>query len=227
MLNPSKQAEPGKKVGLRDKVIPLLTILLVVAISVFFFAYHAQVARFEKLGYLGAFLISLVANATVLLPMPGLLLISTLGTVFNPVLVALAAAAGGTIGEISGYLTGYSGHGVIQRTRLYVRGEGWMKKWGLMTIFIFAVAPFLPLDVAGMLAGALRFPLWKFLLVVWVGKSLKYIGLLSAGAWGWEAFNLGLNLMSPTSASLLAALAALTLLVIALAIEDWTWHRPR
>ena len=44
--------------------------------------------------------------------MPGLLLIVTLGTVFNLVLVRLVGAAGETIGELSGYIAGYSGRGI-------------------------------------------------------------------------------------------------------------------
>jgi len=45
----------------------------------------------------------------------------------------------------------------------------------------------LPLfDVAGIVAGALGYPLWKFLLIAWPGKSLKYVILVLAGAWGWE-----------------------------------------
>jgi membrane protein YqaA with SNARE-associated domain len=64
--------------------------------------------------------------------------------------------------------------------------EGWMRRWGAWAVFVFAAVPFLPLDIAGMVAGAIRFPLWKFLLVAWVGKSLKYIGLLVAGFYGWE-----------------------------------------
>ena len=42
-------------------------------------------------------------------------------------------------------------------------------------------------NVAGMVAGVLRFPIWKFLLARWFGKALLYVGVTLAGAWGWEA----------------------------------------
>ncbi len=185
-IDVNTQAEVKKK-GLREKVIPLLMILLVIAITVVLFVYQDKVAELGNYGYLSAFLISLVTNASVILPVPGFLILISLAATFNPVLVGLAGATGGVIGEITGYMAGYSGRAVIQNRRLYIRVEGWMKRWGVWAIFVFAVAPFLLFDIAGMVAGALRFPLWKFLLVAWVGKCIKYTGLLLAGAWGWEA----------------------------------------
>jgi len=189
MSDVTSKSEPSevKKKGLREKAIALLMLLLVIAITAVLFIYQDKVAELGNYGYLSAFLISLVTNASVILPMPGFLILISLAATFNPVLVGLAGATGGVIGEITGYLAGYSGRAVIQNRRLYIRVEGWMKRWGVWAIFVFAVAPFLLFDIAGMVAGALRFPFWKFLLVAWVGKSIKYIGLLVAGAWGWEA----------------------------------------
>ncbi len=182
IISHGKQAGAEKRGGLREKVVPLLTLLLVVAITVALFFYRDRVAEFKELGYLGAFLISLVANATIILPMPGILIISALGAAFNPILVGLTGAAGGAIGEMTGYMVGYSGRGVLRSNKMYARAEGWMRRWGAMAIFIFSIAPFLPLDVAGMAAGVLRFPIWKFLLACWLGKVLLYIGAASAGA---------------------------------------------
>ena len=36
------------------------------------------------------------------------------------------------------------------------------------------------------LTGAIRYPLWKFLLIGWLGKSLKFVVLVFAMVWGWE-----------------------------------------
>jgi|TARA_B100000315_G_scaffold112002_1_gene102702 membrane protein YqaA with SNARE-associated domain len=182
----------GKKGSwLKTKIIPLLVLLLVIAITVSLFIltqrYPEKIEEFESYGYLGVFLISLVSNATVILPVPGILVIFPLAATYNPVLVGLIGATGGVIGEITGYLAGYSGRGMVKTGRMYNRVEGWMKRWGAWAIFVFAVTPFLLLDVAGMVAGALRFSFWKFILVAWVGKSLKYIILMLTVAWGWDA----------------------------------------
>ncbi len=227
IIGSSKEDEVEKKVRLREKVIPPLTLLLVIAITVTLFLYRDTVAELGSYGYLGAFLISLVANATIILPMPVILLIFALGAAFNPVLVGLVGAAGGAVGETTGYMIGYSGYRIARSSKVYDRAEGWMRRWGVVAIFVFALAPFLPLDVAGILAGVLRFPIWKFLLACWFGKALLYVGAALAGAWGGEAFVSGLHFISPISIGLLAAVATLALLTLALVIENWVWKRDR
>lgn len=172
---------------LKKSFVPLLILLLVVTITVVLFIYRDRVSEFEELGYLGTFLISLVANATIILPMPGLLLLIPLGAVFNPVLVALIGGAGGAIGELSGYFVGYSGRRIARNNKWFVRAKDWMRKWGAIAIFVFALAPFLPLDIAGIVAGAFHFPIWKFLLACFLGKTLLYIVMVLTGVWGWEA----------------------------------------
>jgi membrane protein YqaA with SNARE-associated domain len=61
-----------------------------------------------------------------------------------------------------------------------------MKRWGGWAIFVFAAAPLPLFDIAGVVAGALGYPVWKFLLIAWPGKCIKYILLVLAGAWGWD-----------------------------------------
>jgi len=38
----------------------------------------------------------------------------------------------------------------------------------------------------GIAAGALRFPVWKFLLFCWLGRTILYISIALFGAWGLE-----------------------------------------
>lgn len=192
----SKATDRVKKGGaegggwLKEKAIPLLTLLLVIAITavLFLFAqrYPERVAEFENYGYLGAFLISLVSNATIIVPMPAMLLLFAIGAVLNPILVGLIGAGAGAIGELTSYVAGYSGRAVALNTRWYTRAERWMRRWGTMTIFVFSLVPLLPFDIAGMVAGVLRFSLWKFWLACFLGKALLYTGMALAGAWGWE-----------------------------------------
>jgi membrane protein YqaA with SNARE-associated domain len=58
-----------------------------------------------------------------------------------------------------------------------------MKKWGVWAILFFAFVPVVPFDVAGLACGALRFPVWKFMLAGWIGKSAKFIILLLFSSW--------------------------------------------
>ena len=186
----NEQARPVIIQWLKKRAIPLLTLILVIAITVtlFLFSLHnpEQLKELENYGYLGVFLICLASNATVILPIPGILVVLPLANILNPPLFGLVGATGGVIGEISGYMAGYSGRGLAQRSKLYNRVEGWMRRWGTLTVFIMSVVPFI-FDLAGIAAGVLRFPLWKFFLLCWLGRTLLYVGVALAGAWGWEA----------------------------------------
>jgi len=142
------------------------------------------VESYKNYGYAGAFLVSLVGSATIVLPAPSVAVVFTLGAILNPFLVGLAAGIGETMGEVTGYMAGYGGRGVVANHRLYFMVESWMRRRGVLTMFAFSVIPNPLFDVAGMAAGAVRFPLWKFLLAVWAGKTIKGIGMALAGLWG-------------------------------------------
>ncbi len=188
IISDDKPGGVGRREWVRKKLVPLLTILLVVAISVGLFLYRDRVAELGNYGYPGAFLVCLVSNASVILPLPGIVVLFALGATLNPVLIGLTGAAGGIIGEITGFMAGYGGREMVQRRgRAYARAENWMRRWGGWAVFAFATVPLPVFDVAGVVAGVLRYPMWKFLLIGWVGKSIKYVVLVLAGAWGWEA----------------------------------------
>ena len=181
-----------KRDWLKKKFIPLLALFLVIAITVgifyFYKSYPGRVDQLKSYGYLGTFIISLTFNATLILPAGSILIISAFGAVptLSPVMVGLVGGAGAAIGEITGYMAGYSGRGIAQRSKMYRRVEGWVKRWGAMTIFVMALVPFV-FDLAGIAAGVLRFSFWKFLLLCWLGRTVLYVGGALAGAWGWEA----------------------------------------
>ena len=185
-----------KKNWLRRNFIPLLTLLIIIGISVSLFLYGRnpeRVAQLRNYGYFGAFLVSLIGNATVLLPGVVLPILSGLGIIFyptaglvGPLIVGLAGGAGAAIGEMVGYMAGYSGRGILKDNRLYERLVDWVRRWGSMAIFLFALVP-LFFDLVGLAAGILRFPLWKFILVCWLGRTLLYTVVVVLAALGWEA----------------------------------------
>ncbi len=180
-----------KRTRLSRRIIPLLVLLLAVAIMVgvycFYRNYPEEIARLKGYGYLGVFLISLIFNATIVLPVGNILVLAVLGaTLPSATLVGLAGSTGAAIGELTGYMAGYSGQALVQRREAYARVEGWVKKWGAVTIFFLSVIPFF-FDLAGIAAGVLRFPLWKFLIACWLGRTILYIVVALAGAQGWEA----------------------------------------
>ncbi|MFC1997061.1 VTT domain-containing protein [Chloroflexota bacterium] len=151
----------------------ILALILVIGISVFVYSIRDQVEEFAIYGYPGIFIISFLANATVLLPAPGIAVVFAMGAIFNPFLVGLAAGAGGTLGEMSGYLAGFSGQAVIERADIYDRMVSWMKRNGNLTILLLAAIPNPFFDLTGIAAGALKMPVARFLFWCFLGITFK------------------------------------------------------
>ena len=168
-----EQAAKRKKTWLN--IIRALVLLLVIALSVVLIIYRNQLQGLKAYGYPGIFLFSILANATVFIPIPGVLFTSAMGSVFNPFWVAVAAGAGAALGELSGYLAGFSGQAVIENNPRYDKMLGWMRKYGDITILALAFIPNPLFDMAGIVAGVLKMPIWKFLVFSVIGKILKML----------------------------------------------------
>lgn len=175
----------------KRNLFSILAISFVVGLSVGIYIiwcrYPDRITSLKSYGYFGAFLISLLFNATIILPVGNVFFLAALGAVLpSPLLVGLAAGVGAAIGECTGYIAGYSESKAAERSKIYQRVEVWMRRWGSLTIFVLSAAP-LFFDVAGLAAGVLRFPLKKFLFWCWLGRTIFYIAVAYAGYFGWEA----------------------------------------
>ena len=172
-----QEAAPRKRIYQR-----LGAVVLAVSVSLVIALFHDELARFERYGYPGVFLISLLGNATVIFPAPSLAVVFGIGGVLNPLFVGLVAGVGEALGELTGYLAGYGGQAVIEDWKMYDRLEGWMQRNGSATILVLSAIPNPFFDLAGIAAGAMRFPLGQFLLSCWVGKTIKTITFAFGGA---------------------------------------------
>jgi uncharacterized membrane protein YdjX (TVP38/TMEM64 family) len=177
-LNPPKREN---KIGVA--VLRVLALAAVIGITVYIYSIRERVDEFAAYGYPGIFLIMLMANATVILPAPGVAVVFAMGSVFNPALVALAAGTGGAIGELSGYLAGFSGQAVVENARAYNRVQPWIQKYGAWAILVLSAIPNPFFDLAGIAAGVAKIPIWKFLLFCWIGQLIKMAMFAFAGAY--------------------------------------------
>ncbi len=166
------------------QVLTGIVILGALAAAVYF---RDRLQELAAYGYAAVFLVGLLSNATIILPIPGLAVSSVMGGVFNPWLVGIVAGIGQALGELSGYLLGYSGQTLLTDRPIYDRMCTWMRRYGVWVIFVLATIPNPVFDVGGMIAGALRFPLWKFLSSCAAGKIVKNILFALAGYYGIEA----------------------------------------
>jgi len=96
------------------------------------------------------------------------------GGIFNPFWVGVITAIGASIGELTGYLAGAAGQIVVAKDPRLQKIEGWMHKYGLGALFVLAAIPNPAFDLAGIVAGATRIPVWKYFLAVTLGKMIKF-----------------------------------------------------
>jgi len=168
--------------GWKLHAVRILALVVAVAITIFIFSIRGKIEQLAGYGYPSIFLLSLLANATIIIPAPAIALSFAFGAVFNPLWVALAAGLGAAIGEITGYLVGFSGQGVVDDVQIYNKLEKWTAKRGALLILILAFIPNPFFDLAGIAAGALRMPFGSFFLWTWLGKTIKMLFFALAGA---------------------------------------------
>jgi len=130
---------------------------------------------FLRHGYLGVFVVNLLTCASILFPVPGEAVNVAGGASLNPFSVALVATIGATIGEMTAYLAGILGRSVFLRgySDKYVNAQGWMDRHGALAVFLFALIPMLLYDLIGIVAGATRYNLPKFIAATFGGRFLR------------------------------------------------------
>lgn len=187
---PRTPAAPHAPASRRLQLVRLGMLIFVVALTLFVYAIRDRADILRAFGYPGIFLLSALANATIILPAPGLAFVFGAGTLqtLNPLGVGVAAGLGATVGELSGYLAGFSGQAIIENRDLYNRLVEWMRRYGPLAVVVLAFLPLPFFDLAGVAAGALRMPLARFLIFCALGKTAKMILVALAGVYAREWF---------------------------------------
>ena len=170
------------------RLIQAVGLVGVFAIAVLAVVYSDQVnEHLQGAGYLAVFVITVVASATIILPAPAAISVGAFAVALDNIwAVGLVAATGQQVGELTGYYLGWAGNPAVARMRGYVPVHRWMVKRGLLTLFVLAVIPNPFFDIAGMVAGATRFGVFKFVAATWPGLVLKNLGFALAGVAGFE-----------------------------------------
>ena len=151
----------------------LIIVSVVAAISIVAFFVQDQIGV-GHLSYGAVAGAVLLASGGLVVPVPALAITCTTATFLHPAAVAIIAGVAGTLGELTGYFLGYSGSSVLERRRFYQRVKGWMRSRGWLLLFVISAVPNPLFDVAGIAAGALRYPLWRYLVFVGLGKQVKF-----------------------------------------------------
>lgn len=137
----------------------------------------------EAFGYPGLFIVSIIGNASIILPLPTILFVIAFAEVHKDFwLVGIVSGAGAAIGELTGYYAGMGGRLLIEKNHkhLFDRTKKWVQKFGMFLVIIFFAATPLPADVIGIIAGIIRYDVKKFLLANFIGKAIKFTVLAYA-----------------------------------------------
>lgn len=171
----------------RTTLLRLVSLFVVVAVVITIYLLRDRIQNLANYGYLGILIVTALSNATIFLPVPGIAFVFGMGAVFNPFVVAIFAGVGAAIGELSGYLLGFSGQGLAERSERYDRLLVWMRSHSRTTDWIilgFAIIPNPFFDLAGVAAGTLKIPIWRFMIFVTAGSIIKMLFFALIGQTG-------------------------------------------
>jgi membrane protein DedA with SNARE-associated domain len=184
----------SKKTSRMALAMGIIGVILTVAMFVAIIVFNEEVKEMQRWGYLGAFFISLLGGATIIIPVPMLAVIvalaSALGTPWEVALLGFSSAAGELLGALIIYYTGHGAgraissnkHGRIQKA--YEKMLGIIERRGALALFAvtFIINPFF--YPAAFACGALRFGLRKFIVIVIIGKLIKCMSIVYASYYG-------------------------------------------
>jgi membrane protein YqaA with SNARE-associated domain len=186
-----KSVKRSKKLAYTLGIVGVILTIIMFAAIIY---YGEEIGRLKQYGYIGAFFISILGGATIIIPVPMLAVVFALGHAmadpWSALLLAVSAALGELVGALTIYMTGHgagraimsSKRGVVQSA--YERMLGLMERRGPLTLFIVAsvINPFF--YPAALAAGALRFGLRKYIFIVLAGKLIKCSTIVYAGYFG-------------------------------------------
>ena len=197
---------PRKHSTFLSYFIGILGIILTILMFVGIFVYQKELESLRHYGYLGAFLISILGGATVVVPVPMLAVVFALGSAMGSPLqvffLGMAAATGELIGAWTIYMTGHGAGRAISNSargraqKSYEKMLKLMERRGPLTLFIVAsvVNPFF--YPAALAAGVLRLGIRKYSLIVFAGKIIKCQTVVFLGYFGLKSIlrAIGINI---------------------------------
>lgn len=162
-----------------------LAAVLAVTLVTVIFADVTDVEFWRKIGYPGVFVFSVLGSAGLVFAIPGLIAVCGAGGLeLNPIILGLLSGAGEAVGELSGYAIGFGGKSVVERSKLYPTVRRLIIRRGMVVLFVVSLIPNPIIDLLGIVAGGVNFPVRKFLIAVWAGKTLKGMAVAYACFYG-------------------------------------------
>ncbi len=122
----------------------------------------------------GVLAICFLANASVLLPSSGILIVVEYSMLIDPLLAAFCGAFGTALGEMTGFYVGrYGRKAVPDKLMKWVKAR--MESHKYLMVLMFSVLPLPVFDIVGILSGAMKMNALKFLGICFTGKLIKML----------------------------------------------------
>lgn len=170
----------------KNKPAFYLVFLLSLILSFSLFIFKDFFRDSKSLGLIGIFIINFVSSASFFVSGPAFLSIIAGGSLYNPVLVAFVSSVAATLGDMVGFLVGFSGRKIIleklEKKFWFSVLEDYFKKYGGWMLFTFAFIPNPFFDAIGLIAGIFVFSPKRFVIIVTLGRFLRYLILAGIGA---------------------------------------------
>lgn len=157
------------------KFFEVLFVIFVIALSIVIFLMRDKIGQVNDISYLGLFLLCFLANSTILLPAPSLMIAASCALIMNPLLVALTAALGSTLGEFVGYAFGTITKDISPKFKKILDKLTGKIRNQTVLVFIMAVLPLPLFDIVGIYSGGTKMNLMKFSLACFAGKFIKLL----------------------------------------------------
>ena len=155
------------------RVSPLLISIVFVATGLVLWA--TGTFNIETVGYTSIFFLAFIGAALIFLPVSALATVCVAVAVdLNPFIVAVVAASAESIGELTGYMAGMGGKSFFERKRFYLRFKNFFLRYAGLTLVLFSIIPNPLFDIIGVAAGSILYPVKRFLLLVFIGKTIKF-----------------------------------------------------
>jgi len=133
---------------------------------------------YETLGYLGIYISSLISSSSIFVPVPGIgaVCLGSLPSLgLNPFVIGFVAGLAESFGELTGYFAGRSFSGSFKTNRFKNYLYNKMKKNGSIIIFFGSIFPNPFFDIIGIISGNTKYPIRKFIMILFFSKSIKSI----------------------------------------------------
>lgn len=168
--------------------VVVLTVALIFLAITNYGQFGAVVDVLKTYGYFGGFVLGILSAFTLFIPSPAFIAVAAMATFLDPLMLGIAAGIGSGIGEMTAYIVGRGAEAAVHKRKGHIHKsivqiDKLFKRYHPdVVIFGFSAIPVLPVDAVGIFCGLIRYNWKRFLIVMTIGKIIKYTALAFLGA---------------------------------------------